>query len=75
MRIINQARSVSVNLDNIELSVIEECIGYHSGDGGYRILGRYETRERAKQVFREIHEKYMGLPFDDEPNTYYMPED
>lgn len=60
MRIINQTGTRSINFDNCEVYVDSECIC--TSDRGVRdVLGRYETPERAKEVFEEIHRALMPV--------------
>ena len=54
MRIINQSRTRSINIDNFEFYIDGECI-CTSSRGVRDVLGRYETPERAKEVFEEMH--------------------
>lgn len=61
MFIVNQDRDTTINLNNAkEISVIQECILV---DG--KVIGRYETEERADQVYNEmlqvIFSPYMML--------------
>ncbi len=61
MFIVNQDRDTTINLNNAkEISVIQECI---LADG--KVIGRYETEERADQVYNEmlqvIFSPYMML--------------
>lgn len=58
MRIINQAGTRSINFDNCEVYIDGECIC--TNERGVRdVLGRYETPERAKEVFEEMHHALM----------------
>lgn len=58
MRIINQAGTRSINFDNCEVYIDGECIC--TNERGVRdVLGRYETHERAKEVFEEMHHALM----------------
>lgn len=54
MRIINQSGTRSINFDNCEVYIDGECICTNS-HGVRDVLGRYETPERAKEVFKEMH--------------------
>ena len=58
MRIINQSRTRSINSDNFEFYIDGECI-CTSSRGVRDVLGRYETTERAKEVFKEMHHALM----------------
>lgn len=54
MRLINQSGTRSINFDNCEVYIDGECICTSSSGVRY-VLGRYETPERAKEVFEEMH--------------------
>lgn len=54
MRIINQAGTRSINFENCEVYIDGQCI-CTSSRGVRDVLGRYETPERAKEVFEEMH--------------------
>lgn len=54
MRLINQSGTRSINFDNCEVYIDGECICTNSR-GVRDVLGRYETPERAKEVFKEMH--------------------
>lgn len=54
MRIINQAGTRSINFENCEVYIDGQCI-CTSSRGVRDVLGRYETPERAKEVFKEMH--------------------
>lgn len=54
MRIINQAGTRSINFENCEVYIDGKCI-CTSSRGVRDVLGRYETPERAKEVFEEMH--------------------
>lgn len=58
MRIINQSRTRSINFYNFEFYIDGECI-CTSSRGVRDVLGRYETTERAKEVFKEMHHALM----------------
>ena len=60
MRLINQSRTRSINFDNCEVYIDGECICTNSR-GVRDVLGRYETPERAKEVFEEMH--HALIPF------------
>lgn len=54
MRIINQAGTRSINFENCKVYIDGQCI-CTSSRGVRDVLGRYETPERAKEVFKEMH--------------------
>lgn len=54
MRLINQAGTRSINFENCEAYIDGQCI-CTSSRGVRDVLGRYETPERAKEVFEEMH--------------------
>lgn len=54
MRLINQSGTRSINFENCEVYIDGECI-CTSSRGVRDVLGRYETPERAKEVFEEMH--------------------
>ena len=58
MRLINQSRTRSIHFDNCEVYIDGECICTNSR-GVRDVLGRYETPERAKEVFEEMHHALM----------------
>ena len=60
MRIINQSGTRSINFDNCEVYIDGECICTNS-HGVRDVLGRYETPERAKEVFEEMHHALMPV--------------
>lgn len=54
MRLINQSGTRSINFENCEVYIDGQCI-CTSSRGVRDVLGRYETPERAKEVFKEMH--------------------
>ena len=71
MRIINQKRSVSIELENYDLMVDENNVValpvYYNGAS--RVLGTYGSEERAMEVLSKIHGDYKCYRFD----IYEMP--
>lgn len=66
MRIINQDKTKSIEFENHDISVDGKYI--ISVGVSKMILGQYNTENRARGVFDEIHEAYTGkMPF------YIMP--
>lgn len=60
MRLINQSGTRSINFENCEVYIDGQCI-CTSRRGVRDVLGRYETPERAKEVFEEMH--HALIPF------------
>lgn len=60
MRLINQSGTRSINFENCEVYIDGECI-CTSSRGVRDVLGRYETPERAKEVFKEMHHALMPV--------------
>ena len=60
MRIINHVGTRSINFDICEVYIDGECICTNS-HGVRDVLGRYETPERAKKVFKEMHHALMPV--------------
>lgn len=60
MRLINQSRTRSINFDNCEVYIDGECICINSR-GVRDVIGRYETHERTKEVFEEMHHALMPV--------------
>ena len=71
MRIINQKRNVSIELENYDLMVDENNVVawpvHYSGRR--RILGTYDSEVRAMEVLSKIHDDYKYYRFD----IYEMP--
>ena len=71
MRIINQKRNVSIELENYDLMVDENNVValpvYYNGAN--RVLGTYGSEERAMEVLSKIHSDYKCYRFD----IYEMP--
>ena len=66
MRIINQKRNVSIELENYDLMVDENNVValpvYYNGAN--RVLGTYGSEERAMEVLSKIHSDYKCYRFD-----------
>lgn len=94
MIIINQQKDEIINFNNVmNVNICGKdgeyiiSAGVIIGiDDNYRELGVYKTEERAKDVLKEITEKYkaygkiengLGSVFNvfDYPKVYYMPEE
>lgn len=71
MRIINQKRNVSIELENYDLMVDENNVValpvYYNGAN--RVLGTYGSEERAMEVLSKINSDYKYYRFD----IYEMP--
>lgn len=99
MLIVSQNEDVMVNSDNIEsINIVADLDGtgkvpyklYYETSTKREELGTYKTEERAKEVFEEIIECYLGvslienieveLTFEqsnavrNRPKCYYMPK-
>lgn len=64
MRIVSQDRKTSVNFDRVVIEIINEkqiCAISHTDHGTLAFLGSYETSERAKEIFRDIHNAYSPV--------------
>lgn len=80
MYIVNQDRNVLINIDNmlgVYVKGNEICTGENVG---LVTLGRYETKDRAKEVFTELLRSHFPAQFsmyDGVTNreVYYMPEE
>lgn len=59
MRIINQSGNLSISFDNADIFRTDSLIiAEKYKNKGDILLGRYETTERAMEVFKNIHENY-----------------
>lgn len=71
MRIINQKRNVSIELENYDLMVDENNVValpvYYNGAN--RVLGTYGSEEMDMEVLNKIHSDYKYYRFD----IYEMP--
>lgn len=59
MRIINQRKNRSVNFDRVEIHIDDTRI-FAVGNQKDSFLGEYDTEERAREVFEEMHKAYTG---------------
>lgn len=90
MIIVNQNKNEFVNFDNIMNVCVTDCdedgFGIFAGfivgrDDNYRGLGYYKTEERAKEVLKEIVDKYRQWNKDANnavtiiPKVYEMPKE
>ena len=61
MRIISQNKDLSIDFNHTPI-----CVSYNHVcaimDGQQKVIGKYETDERAKEVFEDIHKAYSGEP-------------
>lgn len=71
MFVFNQKRDQMINLDNVlNIKSDKEFISYrYSGIDRNRVIGRYGTEERAREVLEEIVSRTL-----DNCYVYYMPE-
>lgn len=59
MRIISQSGSQSINLDSVLLYVNEDNVLAENANR-LTFLGKYDTHDRAMEVFEEIHKDDLG---------------
>ena len=61
MRIISQNKDLSIDFHHTPI-----CVSYNHVcaimDGQQKVIGNYESDERAKEVFEDIHKAYSGMP-------------
>lgn len=71
MRIVNQKRTASIELGNYDLFVDDNAVAAQSANctGRYKVLGEYDSEERAMEVLKKIHSDYKYYRFD----VYEMP--
>lgn len=70
MRVVSQKKDLSFDFDRSVLSQRDECI-YTRLNGRDVLTAKYESHDRAAEVFKDMHEKYqrqLGL------NVFYLPE-
>ena len=60
MRIISQNRDLSINFDRSDIEISENEILWIDGSK-YRRLGIYESPERAREVFYDVHDAYAPV--------------
>lgn len=60
MRIVSQRRDLSVDFDRCEIWTQNNVIHRRVGNDS-KIIGVYETEERAKEVFEDIHKAYAPV--------------
>ena len=64
MRIISQNRDISVEFDNVILKICNVSLIYaypYANQATALVLGKYESHERAKEVFEDIHNAYAPV--------------
>lgn len=71
MRIVSQKRDLSIDFYSTVITRNDNCIRARVGDRDVTI-GIYESDERTKEVFENIHATYN--PFFVSDRVYYMPE-
>ena len=80
MRVISQDRRYSFDFDRASFLRQENYISaIFAGENRYILIGRYETEERAEEVFEDMHKLLCrtltiacGHPID---TVYYMPKE
>lgn len=60
MRIVSQNKTMSFNFDQIELWFQSNMLYARHGNDS-KVLGQYETEERAAEVFQDIHNAYAPV--------------
>lgn len=60
MRIVSQNRKCSINFDNCEIWVQGEAL-YRKIKGENILLGVYDSPQRAKEIFEDIHKAYAPV--------------
>lgn len=62
MRIVSQDETYSVDMDRVNLCVVGMgvVVTQDLDNSKVRCLGVYESKERALEVFRDIHESYAN---------------
>lgn len=64
MRIISQNRDISVEFDNVILKICNGSLIYacpYANQSATLVLGKYESQERAREVFKDIHNAYAPV--------------
>ena len=64
MRIISQNRDISVEFDNVILKICNISLIYaypYANQTTALVLGKYESKERAREVFDDIHNAYSPV--------------
>lgn len=78
MIIVSQNKDEIVNFDNIINIMVTDCdgdfvisaIALVGVDDVYRELGYYATERRAKEILKEITQKYTHIPYKKYGNDY-----
>lgn len=61
MRVVNQARNSSIDIDRIAVVIASSCVmGEMLGRDFSFVLGKYESDERASEVFEQMHKAYSN---------------
>ena len=64
MRVISQDRRYSFDFDRASFLRKENYISaLIAGENRYILIGRYETEERAEEVFEDMHKAYNGYGY------------
>ncbi len=75
MRIISQGGKLSIDEQESIIAVNETMITIRSRvQEKILVLGDYKTKERAMEVFGELHAAYEELPFSGN-TVFYMPKE
>lgn len=64
MRIISQNRDISVEFNNVILKICNGSLIYaypYANQSAVLVLGKYESQERAREVFEDIHNAYAPV--------------
>ena len=59
MRVVSQDRKLSFDFDRCEIWIQDKCI-FRRIDGDSHVIGKYESEERAAEVFEDIHKYCTG---------------
>ncbi len=65
MRIISQNRDISVEFDNVILKICNGsliCAYPYANQPEMVVIGKYESQERAAEVFEDLHNAYSRMP-------------
>lgn len=77
MLIVSQDKTQIINFDNIEKieTILNEVVVFYkgtelAGTNGTESIGLYRTEERAKEVLKEITQRYVHIPYKKYGNDY-----
>ena len=76
MFIVNQGRNVVWNIDKVIASFVQDKAVTLNTREKNNVIGRYETADRAQEVFEEMLQECFSMSvYDSSRNgVYYMPE-